>query len=140
MIAEFRSIVGLADEHASFEVTHRVVGRRADQVTMRVRSVLELMGYLARGVQLPQEHIDEQRAVGANTPPDASRTAVPLRVLSSTEQPAGAYVAVRYGDHWFYLPHSDSDSKRAFGLLQYLFQMQAPQPQGGTPVITVPAG
>jgi hypothetical protein len=63
-----------------------------------------------------------------------------LRIHSQAEPPLDAFVAVKYADHWFYIPHSDHLSKQAFGLLVYLFQMQAPQVQGVGPLLTVPTG
>ena len=49
-------------------------------------------------------------------------------------------VAVLFEDHWFYIPQSDHQSKKSFGLLEYLFQMQAPQTPTMGPLLTVPTG
>ncbi len=75
---------------------------------------------------------------GAGGADDGRR--VPLRIRSQAGSPPDAFVAVRYADYWFYIPHSDHTSKQAFGLLAYLFQMQAPQVQGAGPLLTVPTG
>ncbi len=63
-----------------------------------------------------------------------------MHVLATEDPPTDAFVAVQYGNYWYYVPHSDQQSKRAFGLLSYLFQMQAPRIQGAGPLITVSTG
>ena len=51
-----------------------------------------------------------------------------------------AFVAIRYDDHWFYIRHSDIPSKRAFGLITYLFRLQASSANLSAPLLTLPAG
>ncbi len=136
LIDRLKSAIGLARDTSRFRVTTRVVRRGPEEVTLRVRSVLELMGFLARGVQIPAEHADQGRAVQSGAGgPDA-----PLRVWSQVERPSDAFVAVRHQGYWFYIRQSDHTSKQAFGLLAYLFQMQAPQIKGAGPLLTVPTG
>ena len=65
---------------------------------------------------------------------------VPLRIRSQGKLPSDAFAAVQYKGYWFYIANSDHRSKQAFGLLVYLFQMQAPQIKGAGPLITVPTG
>lgn len=141
LIDELKQAVGLSWERSAFRITRRIVGRGPDEVTVRIRSLLEMMGFLCIGVELPPLHLDEDRAVrvsGAGSEDDRRR--VPLRIRSQAGPPPDAFVAVKYADHWFYIPHSDHRSKQAFGLLAYLFQMQAPQVQGAGPLLTVPTG
>ncbi len=99
------------------------------------------MGLLSQGVELPAQHLEENRGIPLSPRSDDKVPAlIPLRVRTQAEPPNDAFVAVQYADHWFYIPHADQQSKQAFGLLTYLFQMQAPQIQGAGPLITVPAG
>lgn len=137
---ELKSMLSLNPDHSSFRVTGRLIGRKQDEVTIRVRSLLALMGFLSRGIEIPAAHIEEQRAEEMFFPvdPELRSLLFPLRILSSVERPADAVVAVRHHDHWFYIKHSDHMSKQAFGLLTYLFQMQSPQAQTLGPMITVP--
>ena len=141
LIDELKQAVGLSPERSAFRITRRIVGRGPDEVTVRLRSLLEMMGFLCFGVELPQEHLDENRAARiSDVRSGDDRRRVPLQVHSQAEPPSNAFVAVKYADHWFYIPHSDHTSKLAFGLLAYLFQMQAPQVQGAGPLLTVPTG
>jgi hypothetical protein len=141
LIDELRAMTGLSPEHSQYRITTRLLGREPDEVTVRIRSVLDLMGLLSQGVELPAPHIEQNRAAPVPPPADDRAPAlVPLHVRAQAEPPTDAFVAVQYADHWYYIPHSDQRSKQAFGLLAYLFQMQAPQIQGAGPLITVPTG
>ena len=137
---ELKSMLGLDPDHSSFRVTGRLIGRKPDEVTIRVRSLLALMGFLSRGIEIPAVHIEEKRVEEMIFPvdPELRSLLFPLRIHSGVDRPADAFVSVRHHDHWFYLKHSDNMSKQAFSLLTYLFQMQAPQAQTLGPMITVP--
>jgi hypothetical protein len=136
LIQQVKDAVGLARGYSRFRVTTRFVRRGPDEVTIRVRSVLELLGYLSRGVEIPPEDVEHARVVPLA--PDSA--AAPLRVCSQVERPDDAFVAVQHDGHWFFIRQSDNQSKLAFSLLAYLFQMQAPQIKGAGPLITVPTG
>ena len=140
LIDELKSVLGLNPDHSSFRVTKRVIGRNPDEITVRVRSLLTLMGFLSRGIEIPDTHIEEKRVeeMVLLDDPELRSLLFPLRIHSSVERPADAFVTVRHHDHWFYITHSDHMSKQAFSLLTYLFQMQAPQAQTMGPMITVP--
>ena len=140
MIDELKNILGLDPQHSTFRVTERLIRRNPDEVAIRVRSLLALMGFLSRGIEIPAAHIEEQRVEEMIYPvdPELRSLLFPLRIHSSVERPDDAFVAVRLHNHWFYISHSDHMSKQAFGLLTYLFLMQAPQAQTLGPMITVP--
>ena len=140
LIGELKSILGLNPDHSSFRVTKRVIGRNPDEITVRVRSLLTLMGFLSRGIEIPNSHIEEKRVEEMILLDDPGLRSLlfPLKIYSSVERPSDAFVKVRHHDHWFYITHSDHMSKQAFSLLTYLFQMQAPQAQTLGPMITVP--
>jgi hypothetical protein len=127
LLAEFRAALGLDPALSRYGVTRRIVGRTPDQITIRMHSLLELMGLLSGGVRgLPG--------------PDAGDPTGPLAIRRHAEAPADALVAVQYGGEWYSIARADESSKRAFGLLIYLFQMQASQGPGIGPLLTVPVG
>lgn len=127
-VDELKDMIGLERERQRFRVTRRIIGRGPDEVTIRMHSLLELMGLLSAGVEAP--------ALGSQ----AGAPVGPLRVRCRSERPTDSFVGVRFGGNWFDLASSDEGSKRAFGLLIYLFQMQASQNPGAGPLITVPVG
>ena len=141
LIDELKDLLDLDREGSVFLVTTRIIRRGPQELTLRVRSLLELMAFLSHGVDIPDEHVVEERAVRATYEAHEDlRSLVPLRIRSQVKPPADAFAAVQYEGHWFYIPHWDHRSKQAFGLLVYLFQIQAPPTQGAGPLVTVPIG
>lgn len=139
-IAAFRSLVGLDPAVSRYRVVQRRVQRADDEITVRVRSLLALMGALSRRVEIPPAHLD-QRLVGEDTSfNEASSQERALRIQSADERPTNAYVAVEYLGKWFYLENTDERSREAFGLVTYLYLMMATQPESAGPILTVPAG
>lgn len=134
LVMELKGMLGLDQGRSRFRVTRKIVGRAPDEVTIRMHSLLELMGLLSAGVPDPAD------AVAAPPPPQAAAPAGPLVVHCERDRPADTLVAVQYHGDWYYVSRADDASKRAFGLLIYLFQMQASQNQGAGPLLTVPVG
>ena len=141
LIDQFKERVRLDAERDVFRVTERSKGIQPDEITLRVRSLLELMGFLSQGVEIPEQHVSDNRvdSHSIGTHPDV-RALIPLRVRSQAERPDDVFVAVQYQDHWFYIEHSDHLGKQAFSLLSYLFELQSPRTPTLGPVITVPTG
>jgi hypothetical protein len=141
-IAEFKQILGLDPERERFHVTTRVVQRKPDEVTIRHRSMLTLMGFLARGVAIPPAHAEISALPSQRSDSGDDRQTVPppLQIHASVERPSDAFVSVRYQGHWFSIDRSDHASKQAFGLLTYLFQLKSPETPSAAPLITVPTG
>jgi hypothetical protein len=140
LIDEFKALTNLDRGRNHFRITRKIVGRAPDEVTIRMHSLVELMGLLSRGVDIPPEHAETNAEGAAVTGSNGRDPQLPLHVLFKSERPRDAFVAVSYGGSWFYIPRGDHASKRAFGLLTYLFQLQAPQQQGVGPLLTVPTG
>jgi hypothetical protein len=72
--------------------------------------------------------------------PDGGPREQPLaRIHSGPEQPADAFVAVRYGAHWFWIENRDFRSKAVFTFLLLLTSLASTGAVPQAPVITVPA-
>ena len=137
LIREFKQLIGLKGDLSRYRVTRKIVGRAPDEITIRMHSLLELMGLLCAGVAKTPE---PQRADAAPTDPENAGGDAQLRVRCHRLRPEDAFVSVRYGKNWYEISRSDERSMRAFGLLLYLFQVQASQNQGAGPLLTVPVG
>jgi hypothetical protein len=142
LIAEFKQILGLDPEREKFLVTTRVVQRKPEEVTIRLRSMLTLMGFLSRGVAVPPAHAETSTLPSPQTASSADQQTIspPLQIRASVERPSNAFVAVFYQGHWFSIDLTDYASKQAFGLLTYLFQLKSPKAPSAAPVLTVPTG
>jgi hypothetical protein len=120
-----------------------------DQLDMETRSLLQVLYFVANGVDIPPEHVtsgvapltlepdgrlfDWQQVVGGL-----------FRVGYATGHgpPPCAHVAVRYKGYWFYIDERDADTKATFSLLVELGRLQLSTDKGGgvAPLLTLPLG
>ena len=118
-----------------------MTGRQADEITIQSRSLLAIMSYLSRGVDIPDNDKRNHRVVVLPQETEQKiQERLPLRIYSRKDRPDDPYVAVRYRDHWFYIDHADIKSKRTFATMQVLFQLQAPTGGTAAPLLTLPTG
>jgi hypothetical protein len=149
LIAQFRESLGLDPAINEFQVTERLTGRDPDEITIQTRSLMAIMSFLSRGVQVP-EHIrqngwviaweDAAEAWEARFGRPGYKIPFPFLTQVSHSRPADAFVAVKAHGSWFYIENKDIESKRVFSLISMLFRLLAPAGQGEAPVLTLPTG
>jgi hypothetical protein len=87
-------------------------------------------------------HVEEKRVNPTHTeeatPSGVSRPLV--RIHSSREKPADAFVAVAYHDYWFWIDDRDFPSKGMFSFLMFIFTLVETGGKEGAPIVTIPAG
>jgi hypothetical protein len=104
-------------------------------ITLRIRSFLQMVAYVAHGVHVPAEHV----AAGLVTVTrNASGQTFDRRLVTdgffrvhsikNDERPPNAHVAVPYRGYWFYIDERDQDTKATFSLMMDLFRLQATAP------------
>ncbi len=121
------------------------------QIDFIPRSPIQVLFYLSHGVVVPAEHV--AKGVVHSTPgPDGRAfdwTAVTeglFRVCHARQhhRPAGAYVAVKYRDYWFYIDDRDHASKMAFNLMVPLMKLElgttSKRASQSGPILTLPIG
>jgi hypothetical protein len=143
LVAEFKQALGLAAHRNTFRITDRVTDLKEDEISIQTRSLSAMMAFLAKGVQVPAEHLADGRSVDLRIPAAESngKDLIPFRMISSKARPENAFAAVRYLEHWFYIDHRDIDSKRSLGLMIALFRILAPSGGGAAaPILTLPTG
>ena len=142
LVDRLRTLLGLDPALNVFKLTGRVTQLSPDEISLQPRSVLSVMFALARGIEVPQTHLDDKRVIPPIPIGAGSTDPLPLllRARSSGSYPDNPFVAIKYEGHWFYIAHSDISSKRAFGMVTYLFQLQASSGQGMAPLLTLSAG
>ena len=136
LVDEFKRTLGLDTNRNSFAITHRVTERDPGEIVIQPRSLIGMMSFLSRGIDVPEAHSAQGRVVDMGS----WEGLVPFRIRSSEEKPGNAFAAVRYQGHWFYIDHADHESKRAFNLIIYLFQLKAPETSAAAPILTLPTG
>ncbi len=113
-----------------------VAGNRStdpETIAIQTRSVLSLLSTLGAYVEVPPEDLASGVApkIGA-LDESAARF---LRIHSAGEPPANPHVAVRYRDHWFWIDHTDADSKRTFAYLALLMNLTEAGKGGGAQLV-----
>ena len=110
----------------------------AAEVRVVPRSTAQAAGFLANGVEVPAGHL----AAGLARPADPAATAglFAVRVCGGHRPPPGAFVAVRYRDHWYWIDDRDAASKATFALLLHLSRLDFAREQLRGPTLTLPVG
>ena len=118
---------------------------KRDVIRMRTRSFYGVLNYLSYGVRVPAD--DEKTGRSPSTAPyrqavDEDRAydiGENFVIQTSKKAPDDAYVAVQHRDRWFYIADTDHMTKRIFGALYDLFNLQVAQSnESKGPVLTLP--
>jgi hypothetical protein len=140
-IRYLHDVLGLDLETKEFLLTFGSIQRGKGEIAVLSRSVLEIYIEFSAGVEVPRQHVHENRARAAPQLPDERTPGVqPLaHIRSGTEPPSDAYAAVRYRDHWFWIDDRDVYSKRAFMFLMMFSSIAETGVAPQAPIITIPA-
>jgi len=139
---ELRQLIRLSNRNR-FRITDRVTNLKDDEISIQTRSVMAMMEFMARGVEVPLEHLEDGWVIDyglQNSEGEVAKALIPFKMHSSKNRPGNVYAAVRFRDYWYYIDHADITSKRALSLIIVLFRLQAPTPSGAAPILTLPTG
>jgi len=137
-VDEAKGIMGFAPDRDRFLVVFSPVRGGSDELSVQTRSILQVLIAMGMFIEAPEEHVASGRALpGAS---GAGPASWPLRIHSGKDEPADAFAAIRYDQHWFWIDHDDLVSKRAFFLVTFLFALSETGGGQGAPVLTIPTG
>jgi hypothetical protein len=146
----FRLIPGLSKYRIKSELTEEANQRLPsplgnDTIYLNLRSVLQIMTFLSKGVCVPEEHV--RSGVAPVTPgPDGQPydwtqiTAGNFVVHAQKHRPRAAEVAVPYRGYWFYIAPDDVNSRAALAILEVVFGLQESDGRNVSPLLTLPLG
>jgi hypothetical protein len=116
-----------------------------DTVYMNLRSILQIMTFLGKGVCVPEEHV--QAGLAPMTPGPDGRpfdwtqvTAGNFVVHAQKHRPHHVEVAVHYRGYWFFIAQDDVSSRAALAILEILFALQESDVKSVGPLLTLPLG
>ena len=116
-----------------------------ETIYMNLRSVLQIMTFLSKGVCVPEEHV--RMGTAPMTPGPDGRpfdwtqvTAGHFIVHAQKHRPRDAEVAVQYRGYWFYVPQDDVNSRAALAILEIVFALQESDGKSAGPLLTLPLG
>ncbi len=116
-----------------------------DIIYMNLRSVLQIMTFMSKGVNVPEEHVacgivpitlDERGEVFDWT----QVTAGNFIVYAQKHRPKNAEVAVEYRGYWFYIASDDVKTRATLAILEVFFALQESDSKPTGPLLTLPVG
>jgi hypothetical protein len=135
-----RRLLGLDPTGREFQVVYGSVPANDTQIAILSRSILEILVDLSSFIEVPEAHVADRRvSPTAESEMGPSGPIRPLiRIGSSPERPADAFLAVPYRGYWFWIDDRDMGSKRLFTFLMFVFTLVETGGKEGVPVLTIP--
>jgi hypothetical protein len=135
-----RQMLGLDPAGREFQVVYGSVAANDTQIAILSRSILEILVDLSSFIDVPEAHVADRRVTPTAEPEVGPSGPIrPLiRIGSTPERPADAFLAVPYRGYWFWIDDRDMGSKRLFTFLMFIFTLVETGGKEGAPVLTIP--
>jgi hypothetical protein len=138
--AEIRRLLKLSPDQQKFVLIYSPARGTDDELAVNSRSMLQIMQAFASRVDVPEQHLTERSAWPSVKDADQGPSAQQgPRIHSGKEKPTGAFAAVRYRDHWFWVDNGDLETKRALSVVMFFFTLAESGATEKLPLITIPA-
>ena len=116
-----------------------------DTIYLNMRSVLQILTFLSKGVCVPDEHVISGIAPVTPGPDDqpfdwTQVVAGNFVVHAQKHRPHGAELAVPYRGYWFYVAADDVKSRSVLAILDVVFALQEADSPTKGPLLTLPLG
>ncbi len=140
--AEVRTMLGIAPQATEFNVVYGAIPRDDKEIALLTRSLLEVIIDLSADIEVPAVHVEERRVSPAYAEQTAAGEKIrPLiRIRSSSEKPADAFVVIPYRNAYFWIDDRDLMSKKIFSFLMFVFTLVETGEKGAAPIVTIPSG
>jgi len=132
-LAEAKAILGVPAQLDQVKVVFGTLNPDPAEIGIRTRSLLQIMGTLGAGVEIPLDDPARDSAF----PVEASVAPRGFTVHSGKDKPADAFAAVPYEGLWFWIDRRGLPSKTTLAAVTLLFNFL----EGGStasPVLTIP--
>jgi hypothetical protein len=137
---EVRQMLGLPKDDAEFRVVYGSVPTSNKEVALLTRSIIEVLSDISGTVEVPPEHVAEQRVPASMEPEGTGAKGALIRIQCSKDKPKDDFVAVPYRDHWFWIDDRHYQSKKLFSFLMFVMTLTETGGKEGAPVVTINAG
>jgi hypothetical protein len=136
-----REALGIDPDATEIRVVYGSVPKDGRELALVTRSMLEILLDLASAIEAPAEDVAQGIVpAAARFPNDAEEGYRPLIAIhSGAAEPQGAFVAVPYHGHWFWIDERDYRSKGIFSFVMMIFSLMDTSAPRGQPIVTVPA-
>jgi hypothetical protein len=141
-VAEFKRLLKLDQEADTYTLSYGSIAGDDQEIAMLTRSMLQITAEVSALIMVPEEHVHENRASpGVYDEIDTEhKERSRIKILSDSNEPEDAFVAVYFRDHWFFIDDRDFRSKRMFSFLMFIFTLVESGASEKAPTITIPAG
>lgn len=116
-------------------------------VNLETRSLLQVLFFVAHGVDVPAEHLECGIAPATSYPDgapfewqDVLGGLFQVHCAKGRKPPRCAHTAIFYQGYWFYIDERDRDSKATFSLMMEVSRLELGTTQKTTPILTIPLG
>ncbi|MBC2716602.1 MAG: hypothetical protein HF978_14960 [Desulfobacteraceae bacterium] len=134
-IAEAKQLLGLSPGQQRYKLVSSPIRGSEGELSVNSRSIIQILAAFASYVDVPEEHVQEGRAVPSLETGDS-----PVKVYSGKNKPVDAFGAVQYRGYWFWIDDCDWRSKRAISVIMFFFTLAETGSDNRLPVLTIPAG
>ena len=134
---ETRAMLGFRPGASEAEIVYGRAPSGGGKVSVLTRSMLGVLSFVASEIEVSEADVARGATMGTSGYADILRR--PAVVVRSGEKaPKGTFSHIDYRGRAYWIENDDFDSKLAFSVIQMLMSL-AETPQGGGPVVTVPA-
>ena len=139
-VKHLNKLLELPQENRKYRIGHGAHKSDSVSLALATRSMIEILSSISSSVEVPAEHVDA--GITFPTPylklPDGSQEVPFIKIHSSVDPPADAFLAVQYLGYWFYIDLGDYPSKQSFSQILVLSSLSEVSDMKSTPVITIP--
>jgi hypothetical protein len=137
---EVRRMLGLKESGGEFRVVYGSTASDDQEIALLTRSIMEILSDISSTVEVPAEHVADQRVIPTMEPEGEGFKGPMIRLLCSKERPDDSFVAVFYRDHWFWVDDRDYQSKKLFSFLMFVMTLTETGGKEGAPIMTISTG
>ncbi len=133
-------ILGLDPAAQELRLVYGAVPGNDKEIAILTRSIYEILLDLSSSITVPEADVMEGRVSptpGADLGPEGPIPPL-MRIASSTEHPADAFVAVPYRGQWYSIDDKDLRSKNVFSFIMFLFTFVETGSKEAAPILTIP--
>ena len=132
--------LGLNPAAREFTVVYGTVQRTNTEIAILSRSIYQVLADLSWSIAVPESDVEKQLVTPTPADDLSSDGTIPplIRINESDSRPSGAFVAIPYRGHWFWVSDADLPSKRMFSFILFLFTFVETDTAGTAPILTIP--
>jgi hypothetical protein len=137
---EVRRMLGLKENGGEFRVVYGSTASDDQEIALLTRSIMEMLSDISSTVEVPTEHVAQQRVIPTMEPEGEGIKGPMIRILCAKHRPDDSFAAVSYRDHWFWIDDRDYRSKRLFSFLMFVMTLTETGGKEGAPIMTISTG